>query len=61
MPPNAKKTPPAQPSRPPRVEPFDETRFLSAYHQERYQQLLNEKLWYEREFPISPEGPYQET
>lgn len=39
---------------------FDQTRFLSRYHQERYVELLDQNMWCERVFNVKPDGPYQD-
>jgi hypothetical protein len=44
--------------RPSRPAQFDGTRFLSAAHQERFNELTAVKLWHDKQFVISPTGKY---
>ncbi|AES78397.1 hypothetical protein MTR_7g029850 [Medicago truncatula] len=45
---------------PPRNQPFDQERFKSRYHQDRYRELLKQSMWPEKVFNINPQGPYQD-
>jgi hypothetical protein len=48
------------PPQPPRNQNFDATRFKTRYHHDRYIELLDNSMWSERVFNISPVGPYKE-
>ncbi|AES78770.2 hypothetical protein MTR_7g045330 [Medicago truncatula] len=45
---------------PPRNQPFNQERFKSRYHQDRYRDLLKRSMWPEKVFNINPQGPYQD-
>jgi hypothetical protein len=49
----------SQPRRQNHPAPFDQTRFLSAVHQERFRELSTCKLWHDKQFQISPTGEYK--
>lgn len=44
---------------PPAPRPYDAHRFLSAFHQDRYQELCSRKIWHDKQFQISTEGSYR--
>ena len=43
----------------PAPRPFDEHRFFSVAHQDRYQELCSRKIWHDKQFQISAEGKYR--
>lgn len=43
---------------PPQNQSYDKEKFLSRYHQNRYNALLKQTLWTERVVQIKPDGPY---
>jgi len=45
---------------PTRSRSYDPARFKSAYHQDRYRDLLERNTWAEKVFNIQPDGPYVE-
>ena len=47
-------------SQPPRSRSYDPTRFKSAYHQDRYRDLLERNTCPEKVFNIKPDGPFKE-
>jgi len=47
-------------SQTPRNKPYDRVRFKSAYHQDRYLELLKRTTWPEKVFNINPEGPFKD-
>ena len=47
-------------SQPPRNQSFDNMRFKSRYHQDRYIELLKQSIWTERVFNLNPQGPYKD-
>jgi len=49
---------PFQSPKAPNAEPYDNLKFKSAFHQARYMELVEEMLWYEQVFNLSPEGAY---
>jgi hypothetical protein len=43
---------------PPQNQSYDQEKFRSRYHQNRYNALLKQTMWLERVVKIKPEGPY---
>ena len=43
----------------PAARPFDDHRFFSAEHQDRYQDLCGRKIWHDKQFQISTQGNYR--
>ena len=58
--PQKRKKGEASAPQPSRNQSFDMGRFKSRFHQERYVELLDQNMWAERVFNISPNGPYGE-
>jgi hypothetical protein len=48
----------SEPQPPLRNQSYDQERFRTRYHQNRYNTLLKQSLWTERVVQIKPEGPY---
>jgi hypothetical protein len=49
----------SQPKKPSRPIPFDNTRFLSAAHQERFNELCTRTFWHDKQFQLSPTRDYK--
>jgi len=54
------QSPPLENEKPLKLpHPKEHLVFKSAFHQARYLELVEDNLWYERVFNLSPEGPYK--